>query len=229
MKTSAIIVAAGSGSRMQSHLPKQFLTLGHQTVLFHTIQKFLKAEHVFEIVVVVAAEYVESEYLKKSIPENTSKPIKIIAGGKTRQESVENGLKATSSDAEYVLTHDGVRPLISTKIIDAAILECKTHSGIIVGVPAVDTLKMVEGAKITQDIDRKEVWQLHTPQIFPKEVLEYSFKIANLDPVTYTDESSLVKPMFDDVHVFHGEKTNIKITVKEDLIIAKAIMDHYEN
>jgi len=229
MKTSAIIVAAGTGSRMQSDIPKQFLTLGDRTVLYHTISKFLKAKQVFEIVVVVARKYLKSDYLKSSIPQDATKPIKVVAGGKTRQKSVENGLKATDSKANYVLTHDGVRPLISSKLIDSAISACENHDGIIVGVPAVDTLKKVDGTKIIQKIDRRVVWQLHTPQIFPMEVLKHSVEIAKMNGMAFTDESSLVKPMFEDVHVFQGEKTNIKITVIEDLVIAKAIMDNYEN
>ena len=229
MKTSAIIVAAGRGSRMQSDIPKQFLTLGDRTVLFHTIQKFLKAEQVFEIIVVVAEEYIESQYMKDSIPEDAKKPIKVIAGGKTRQNSVGNGLKIVSSEAEYILTHDGVRPLITSKIIDAAISECKNHDGIVVGVPSVDTLKTVDDSKIVGRIDRTKVWQLHTPQIFPKDKLVSSFEMAEMNGIAFTDESSMVKTVFDDVHVFQGEKTNIKITVKEDLLIAKAIMEFYEN
>ena len=138
-------------------------------------------------------------------------------------------MKATSNDAEYVLTHDGVRPLITIKTIESAIAACENHDGIIVGYPAVDTLTEVYDTEIVNFVDREHIWQLQTPQIFPKDVLEYSFHIANMGPIIYTDESSLVKPMFQDVHVFQGERTNIKITVKDDLVIAKAIMDNYEN
>lgn len=213
---------------MQSDIPKQFLTLGNQTVLYHTIRKFLKARQVCEIIVVVAPDYLGSQYLKESLPDNAGKPIIVVAGGKTRQESVENGLKATSSDSEYVLTHDGVRPLISVDIIESAIDKCAHHDGVIVGLPAVDTLTRVQNLEIKEYIDRGEVWQLQTPQIFPKKVLEYSFKTAHLESMVYTDESSLVKPIFRDVVVFKGQKTNIKITVRDDLMIAKAIMDQYD-
>lgn len=226
MKTSAIIVAAGKGSRMQSDIPKQFLVLGNRTVLFHTIQKFLRAKQVFEIIVVVAEEYIASQFLKDSIPNNSEKPIKVVAGGKTRQESVEKGLNATSDAAEYVLTHDGVRPLIEVDTIESAIDKCAEHNGVIVGFPAVDTLTKVDGIEIQEFVDRKEIWQLQTPQIFPKEILRLSFEKANLENKNYTDESSMVKPNFQNVVIFKGQKTNIKITVQEDLIIARAIMEH---
>lgn len=167
MNTSAIIVAAGKGSRMQSDIPKQFLMLREQTVLFHTISKFLKAEFVKEIIVVVAEEYLKSEYLQQSLPKS-DKPIKIVAGGKTRQESVENGLSIVDEKSDVVLTHDGVRPLISSQIIDNAIAECEKFDGVIVGVPAVDTLKKIDGTKIMDSVDRSITWQLHTPQIFKK-------------------------------------------------------------
>lgn len=214
---------------MRSEVPKQFLTLGDRTVLFHTIEKFLRSKYVNEIIVVVAEEHLKSDNLQTSVPANPDKIVKIVAGGETRQKSVENGLKAVSDNAEFVLTHDGARPLILTKTIDRAIAECKHHNGVIIGLPASDTLAKAEDGEITDYVDRQEIWQLQTPQIFPKEVLEYSFKIANLGDITYTDESSLVRPMFDDIHVFPGEKTNIKITVPEDIYIAKAIMEHDED
>ena len=78
-------------------------------------------------------------------------------------------------------------------------------------------------------IDRSNIWQLNTPQIFPKDVLLHAFEMAEMNGITFTDESSMVKTVYDDVHMFQGEKTNIKITVKEDLVLAKAIMEYYEN
>lgn len=229
LSTSAIIVAAGSGSRMQSDIPKQFLMLGERPVLYHTISKFLASRWVAEILVVVSQDFLKSQYLTSSLPKNPAKPIRVVVGGKTRQDSVEQGFKATDSQNKFVLTHDGVRPLIATKTIDKAIEACENHDGVIVGTSAVDTLTEVEDQKILRYIDREVVWQLQTPQIFPREVLEYSFKIAKMGELQYTDESSMVKPMFDDVCVFPGEKTNIKITVKEDVALAKAIMEIYEN
>lgn len=228
LSTSAIIVAAGKGSRMQSDIPKQFLLLKGQTVLFHSINKFLAAKNVSEIIVVVADEYLKSDFVQKSLPKS-EKLITLVSGGKTRQESVWNGLQKVQSDNEFVLTHDGVRPLICSVQIDAAISQCQNHDGIIVAVPAVDTLKKVDGSKIIDTIDRSVIWQIQTPQIFKKEILQKAFENANQDNFLGTDESSLVERISDDVHVFQGNKTNIKITVKDDIAIATAIMDNYEN
>jgi len=228
LSTSAIIVAAGKGSRMQSDIPKQFLLLKGQTVLFHTIGKFLAAKNVNEIIVVVAEEYLESEFVQNSIPQNNKK-ISIVAGGKTRQESVWNGLQKVNIKNNCVLTHDGVRPLIDSAIIDNAIEQCQCFDSVIVAIPAVDTLKKVDGTKIIESVDRSKIWQIQTPQIFKKYILEKAFETAHKDNFLGTDESSLVERISSDVHVFEGNKTNIKITVKDDIDIATAIMDNYEN
>ncbi len=227
--TSAIIVAAGKGSRMQSDIPKQFLLLKGQTVLFHTIKKFLETKNVTEIILVIASEYFDSEFVQNSLPNSANKKITVVKGGKTRQESVFNGLKKVDQENKYVLTHDGVRPLITSETIDAAIIECQKYDGVIVSVPSVDTLKTVEGTKICSSVDRSLVWQIQTPQIFKKDILGNAFQKAEEDNFIGTDESSLVERISDDIHVFCGEKTNIKITVKEDIAIASAIMDNYEN
>lgn len=227
MFTSAIIVAAGKGSRMESKIPKQFLALKSRTVLYHTISKFLEAKHVSEIILVIAQEYLESEYLEKSIPVLHSKKIKVVTGGQTRQDSVFNGLKLIDENSKFVLTHDGVRPLISTAQIDNAIEECQKYEGVIVATPSVNTMKIVDGTRISGSVGRETIWQLQTPQIFKVDILQKAFAKAHSDNFIGTDESSLVERISKNIHVFHGNATNIKITVKEDIAIAEAIMDSY--
>ncbi len=227
--TSAIIVAAGKGSRMQSDVPKQFLELAQQTVLFHTIQRFLAANCINEIIVVVATEYLQSNYIRQSLPRTSEKSIQLVAGGATRQASVYNGLQNTRSDNQYVLTHDGVRPLIKPAVIDGAVKACQQFDGVIVAVPAIDTLKKVDNTKIVDGIDRNQVWQMQTPQVFPREILIAAFDNASKRKLSVTDESSLVAKLTNDIHIFPGSKTNIKITTPEDLLIAKAILGNDEN
>ena len=224
---SAIIVAAGKGSRMQSDIPKQFLSLGHRTVLFHTLSQFLKADRVSEIILVVAEEYLDSQWVQESVPSGREKSIRVIAGGSTRQQSVQNGLAAVHQRSTIVLTHDGVRCLIQPDTINAAVDKCDNHDGVIVAIPATDTLKKVAGTRITETIDRKTIWQMQTPQVFKRKVLEQAFAQADKLGFIGTDEASLVEQISQDLQVFRGRKTNIKITVKEDLTIAKAIMDNY--
>src|SRR6056297_128713 len=226
---SAIIVAAGKGSRMQSDIPKQFLTLDDRTVLFHTLSQFLKANRVSEIILVVAEEYCDSQWVVKSLPVNPQKSIRIVTGGITRQQSVQNGLAAVDTKSNIVLTHDGVRLLIQPKTINAAIKKCQNHDGVIVAIPATDTLKRVAGTAILETIDRNSVWQMQTPQVFKRAVLEQAFHHADKHGFVGTDEASLVEQISDDLQVLPGQKTNIKITVKEDLAIAKAIMENYAN
>ncbi|MFP4547425.1 MAG: 2-C-methyl-D-erythritol 4-phosphate cytidylyltransferase [Fidelibacterota bacterium] len=226
---SAIIVAAGKGSRMQSDIPKQFLTLDGRTVLFHTMSQFLKADGVSEIILVIAPEYLDSQWINKSLPASAGKPVRIVAGGTTRQQSVQNGLAAIDHKSEIVLTHDGVRLLIQPDTINAAIEKCMAHDGVIVAIPATDTLKKVAGTQILETIDRKTVWQMQTPQVFKREVLEQAFLYADKQGFAGTDEASLVEQISADLQVLPGRKSNIKITVKEDLAIAKAIMENYAN
>ncbi len=226
---SAIIVAAGKGSRMRSDIPKQFLTLDGRTVLFHTLSQFLKADRVSEIILVIAPEYLDSQWINKSLPARAGKPVRIVAGGTTRQQSVQKGLAAIDHKSDTVLTHDGVRLLIQPDIINAAIEKCMDHDGVIVAVPATDTLKKVAGTRILETIDRKTVWQMQTPQVFKRKVLEQAFLHADKQGFVGTDEASLVEQISNDLQVLPGRKSNIKITVKEDLAIAKAIMENYAN
>lgn len=217
---SAIIVAAGVGARMKSHTPKQYFLLNGRPILYYTIKNFVKAKLVSEIVLVISKEFMDSELLHACIPSGTSKPMKIVAGSKKRQDSVYNGLKSMEKCYDTVVVHDGVRPFINPEQIDETIKMCSKYDGVVVATPAVDTLKEVNNSLIVKTLNRASVWQVQTPQTFRREVLEHAFKKAYYDDFIGTDEASLVERLGAQIGVLRGDRRNIKITCREDLEIA---------
>lgn len=223
--SSAIIVAAGSGLRMNSSVPKQFLTLGGKTVLYHTLQKFLKTPAISEIIVVVAPEMTDSELLRISLPPSSSKPIRIVVGGKRRQDSVYNGLRAVDPKAAIVSIHDAVRPFICPETVSTAIDLCSQYDGVIVATPTTNTLKEVHDHLIVKTVSRELIWQAQTPQTFRLEILLQAYEQAYHNGATVTDDAGLVERIGVKIRVIEGDSWNIKITSRQDLILAQSILE----
>jgi len=223
--SSAIIVAAGSGLRMNSSVPKQFLTLGGKTVLYHTLQKFLKTPAISEIIIVVAPEMTDSELLRISLPLSSSKPIHIVVGGKRRQDSVYNGLRAVDPKAAIVSIHDAVRPFIRPETVSIAIDLCSQYDGVIVAAPTTNTLKEVHDHLIVKTVSRELIWQAQTPQTFRLEILLKAYNQAYRDSITVTDDAGLVERIGGKIRVIEGDSWNIKITSRQDLIVAQSILE----
>jgi len=222
---AAVIVAAGTGARMNASLPKQFLLLNDRPVLFHTLQPFLTATFVNEIIVVVHPDWLNRQEVKNCLPDKSDKPIRIVPGGERRQDSVYNGISATSESVEIIIVHDGVRPFVTLKEINETILMCDSFDGSILAIPAVDTLKEVKDATIIRTIDRSNIWQAQTPQTFRKSILLRAFETAFANGFTGTDEASLVEKIGGKISVLNGHPENIKITCQYDLNIAKSILE----
>lgn len=215
---SAIIAAAGTGSRMGAGENKVFLKLLDKTVLEHTVLQFMNSSLVDEIIIVTGEEdikRVEGLFL------NSSKPVKVIKGGKVRQESVLAGILASKGD--IVAIHDGARALITTELIEKVIEECKIHKAAALGVVAKDTIKIVDdNGFIKCTTDREKTYQIQTPQIFTKElILKAHSKCAQF---VATDDCSLVENIKKPVKVVLGSYENIKLTTPEDLILAEGIL-----
>lgn len=223
--TSVIIVAAGSGTRMKSSVPKQFLTLDNNTILYHTIQRFLPVADISEIIIVTSSQLLTSEYLRVSIPKSATIPIRTIAGGKRRQDSVYNGLQAVNSNSTIVCIHDGVRPFIDPETIARTIKLCDQYDGAIVAVPSTDTLKEIQDHLIVKTIDRDIIWQAQTPQTFRKDILINAYKQASRTNVTGTDDASLVEQIGGRIAIVEGSPQNIKITCRQDLFIAQSTLE----
>lgn len=219
MRYSFIVAAAGVGKRMGLGYPKQFLEHNGKPIFIHTLEKIEKCTLVDEIVVVTNKDFLaDVENMIKKY--NITKALKIVEGGKERQDSVYNALKNTVG--EIVGIQDGVRPFIKEKYI----VECYNmlmnndeYDGIVVGVKSKDTVKIINSAGIVESTpDRKNVISVHTPQVFKRKKLIEAYEKAFAENFLGTDDSMLVERINGKVKFFEGDYDNVKITTPEDLI-----------
>ena len=219
-----VIVAAGTGSRMNIGINKQFIKLEGKEIIAYTIEKFYNNSNIEDIVVVVKED--ESEFFKKEIlDKNNFKNVKIAYGGKERQDSVYNGLKLLDEKCDVVLIHDGARPFVSDKIIDKSIEEAKEHKAIVVGVPVKDTIKVIDNDKnIVDTPNRSVLWAVQTPQTFDYNILIDAYKDAFKNKFYGTDDAMLVERIGYKVKMLEGSYNNIKITTQEDLNVGSQIL-----
>jgi len=220
MTISAIIPAAGSGERFGGK--KQLKNLDGRPLLYHTLQPFIQSTLIDEIVVVVAEGDVDQldRELKSFI---SSKPIKMVAGGSSRQISVHNGLAAVEESSEFICVHDAVRPFASKNLIEKAVTACKDHDGVIVALSSTDTIKRVMEDQILETIPREKIWRAQTPQVFSKAALQEALELAKSEDIQGTDEASLLERIGYQVGFVEGSSMNIKITTEEDWVFAEAI------
>lgn len=219
-----VIVAAGTGSRMNMGINKQFIKLEGKEIIAYTIEKFYNNSNIEDIVVVVKED--EFEFFKKEILDKYNfKNVKIAYGGKERQDSVYNGLKLLDEKCDVVLIHDGARPFVSDKIIDKSIEEAKEHKAIVVGVPVKDTIKVIDNDKnIVDTPNRSVLWAVQTPQTFDYNILIDAYKDAFKNKFYGTDDAMLVERIGYKVKMLEGSYNNIKITTQEDLNIGSQIL-----
>ena len=222
MKVTAVIPAAGAGKRMNSK--KQFLELNGRPVLDITVSVFDECQAIDDIIVVVAKEDIGST---KDLLKERKKVKSIVAGGAERQDSVYNGIKAIipESEEDIVVIHDAARPLITKDIISKAVTEAKVSKAVVVGIPSKDTVKTVSPENIIMEtLDRASIWLVQTPQVFHCSVIKQAYERAQRIKYKATDDSKLVERMGISVKMIMGSSENIKITTKEDLAMAEAIL-----
>lgn len=228
MKVSAIIPAAGLGTRMGRSSPeregvsrKQFMLLNGSPILVHTIRKFVSSPLVTEIVVPIREEDMQwADDLFRA--QQFSKPVRTVAGGESRQQSVENALLSLSPDVDLVAVHDAVRPFIELETIENVIQEASETGAAIVGIVPVDTVKQVHRNKVRATLPRERLVLTQTPQVFRLELLRHAFEKARQDLFIGTDESSLVERLEQvEVSVVMGTGRNIKITRPGDMDLAR--------
>lgn len=222
-KISALIVAGGVGSRMGADIPKQFLEILGKPVIAYTIEAFEKSDCIDEIVIVTLEEYIV--YLKDIADSfGFSKVKKIVAGGSTRQESVYKGLMEITG--EYVLIHDGARPLVSQEVIENCVCTVTTNSACAVGVKVNDTLKIADDNKfITATPDREHIYSIQTPQCFKTEEIINAHESALKSGFSGTDDAVLYERLGKKVKIVEGDYSNIKITSPIDISIAEAYLE----
>lgn len=218
-KRGVIIVAGGSGSRMQSSLPKQFMILGGEPVVARTINTFSEALPGAEIVVVLPKEHIS---LWKNLAARFDVAVhKCVEGGKERFDSVKAGIAALSPEVEYVAIHDGVRALVSKRLIINAMLKIESVEAVIPVVDAVDSYRVVEGEH-NEVIPRSKLRIVQTPQLFRADILRRAYA-QEYDP-RFTDDATVVEGLGVKITLIEGERSNIKLTTPEDMVYAEAMI-----
>lgn len=223
-KVTAIVLAAGKGSRMNSDTKKQFMEIGGKPILWYSLFAFEKYG-VDQIILVTGAEDVN--YCKKEIVQKYGfkKVTDIVPGGKERYQSVYNGLKKVTGN--IVMIHDGARPIVSGEVIDRCVKGTIKHGACVAGVPVKDTIKIVDQDNIVTDTpDRSSLWITQTPQSFAYELVKKAYNIMqNEETYDITDDAMVVERFTDHkVRFVEGDYANIKVTTPEDIFIAEALL-----
>ncbi len=227
-----IIVAGGSGVRMQSPVKKQYLALKGKPVLHHTLTAFSRVREAGQIVLVVPSE--DIGFCRDSLVASLElrREIRVVSGGRTRQESVANGLAevaANCRDAGHaiVLIHDGVRPFAEPDLVKRCIQGALDHGACVPGIPSADTVKDVDSTgTVVKTIDRQRVCRIQTPQAFRLDLIVNAFDMAARHGFVGTDDSSVAEYAGFRVHVTEGSERNIKITAKQDMALAEFFLSH---
>jgi 2-C-methyl-D-erythritol 4-phosphate cytidylyltransferase len=223
LKKFAVIVAAGSGLRMSSNVPKQFLLVNGKAVLWYTLNTFLRAYDDMQIILVLHEEYIETgKAIVHSL--NAENRVVITVGGETRFYSVKNGLQLVEHPS-IVFVHDGVRCLVSEKLIHFCYEEAKKNGNAIPSIKPVDSLRM-EMNDGNKNLDRNKVHVIQTPQTFKSEIIVAAFEKDQDE--SFTDEATVVEGIGVKINLIEGEANNIKITQPVDLPIAEKILKDYE-
>jgi 2-C-methyl-D-erythritol 4-phosphate cytidylyltransferase len=219
MKKTAIIVAGGTGQRMGTALPKQFLAIEGKSILLHTVDQFVSAFSDINFVIVLPADYIhEGENLIAS--SGLSQSFLFVAGGDTRFQSVKNGL-AQADPASIVFVHDAVRCLLTPDLIQRCYQQAVEKGSAIPAVSSTDTVRIIEGTK-HHVVDRANVMMIQTPQTFNAVILKKAFE--QVYQPSFTDEANVLEASGKEVYLIEGEYENIKITRPLDLAIAEYIL-----
>src|SRR3989338_545919 len=227
MRVAAIVPAAGAGARLKSKIQKPYINLGAKPILAHTLIALSKNKNIKEILVSVGKDKIKKAG-RDIIKEYNIKKARLVIGGKERSDSVYNALKAVSKNIDYVLIHDGIRPFITDKLIQILLKEASGTRAVIAAVPVKPTLKFAaKGGFIKNTPSREYFWEAQTPQVFKKELIEKAYKLARRKNIKATDDSALVERIGVKPKIVMGSYSNIKITTKEDLELARIIVKRH--
>lgn len=216
---AVILPAAGMGKRMGLGLPKAFIPLANQTILFHTISCFLPLQEVKKIIIALPQELMNNEEIKGSLPLDSR--IFFVEGGSERLHSIHNALALIEKE-EFVAVHDAVRPFVSHSDIKAVFEAAIKKGAAILATPSANTLKKVtEDGTISKTLNRDEIWQALTPQVFKTEIIRDAYNKAYNENRFGTDDASLVEAAGHHVTIVPGDPTNIKLTYPTDLKLAQ--------
>ncbi|MEW6607014.1 MAG: 2-C-methyl-D-erythritol 4-phosphate cytidylyltransferase [bacterium] len=225
MKICAILVAAGKGERMSSQIPKSFIMINNHPLIYYPLKILSESISIDYIILVVPQD--DIAYTQREIVEKYRfiKVNEVIPGGEQRQDSVYNGLRKVLPETELVLIHDGARPFITQRLIDETIAEARQTGGAIPGVTPVDTIKSINGGEwIEETWDRDSLVMIQTPQVFKYDLIRDAYEKAYQDNFYATDDALLIRRLGGKVKWVKGDYENIKITVPQDILVAKAIL-----
>lgn len=230
MKVSAIVLAAGSGTRLKSKIPKALVCISAQPIISYSLITLQRHPYVKDIVVV--GNVSNKEKIKRLIKHcRLDKVRQIVIGGRRRQDSVFNGIRALDERTDLVLIHDAARPFVDRQSISAVIARAEKSGAAIVGVPVKATIKKVASRQspvarqffVEETLDRSNLWEIQTPQVFKKGLILKAYKKFGRTDVT--DDAMLLEKLKVKVSVVLGSYSNIKITTPEDLVIAEALLN----
>ena len=220
----AVIVAAGNASRMGG-IDKVMAELKGEPMIARTVRTFQDCDAISEIVIVTRPDLIlPITDLTRSMPKVKA----VVAGGKSRQESVNLGLNALSDKVKLAAIQDGARPLITWQVIDRVVRAAHTHGAAIPCVPVKDTIKIGNGGIVKETPDRATLFAAQTPQVFDFDLLRGALKKAELDDYAVTDDASAVEYMGMNVKIVEGDERNIKVTTPMDLKIAEMLLEEMQ-
>jgi 2-C-methyl-D-erythritol 4-phosphate cytidylyltransferase len=235
MKIEAIVPAAGLGLRLKSKTAKPLLNLNGRPILFYSLEALSKNKSIKRIIIAIREEHRDS--IRSALDTfGIRKKIDLAVGGDSRLKSVENCLKQIAPDTDYILIHDAARPFLSEGLLSRCIKEAKRNRAVICAVPVKATIKQISRPTevrranqivVRKTLDRDELWEIQTPQVFKKDLLLEAYGRFRNTPAT--DDASLVEKLGVKVKVISGAYFNIKITTPEDLVFAKALLATWMN
>ncbi|MCP1111605.1 2-C-methyl-D-erythritol 4-phosphate cytidylyltransferase [Lachnospiraceae bacterium PF1-21] len=231
MKNIAILLAAGSGSRMQMLEKKQFAKILGKPVIYYSLAAFEASPCIDQVIIVAEKEFFS--FIKEQIifKYNFKKVVMLTEGGKERFHSVWNGLQLLKDQSGYVFIHDSARPMIDEDIIRRNLEAVKEHGACVTGMPAKDTLKISDSDGFVESTpDRSHLWTIQTPQTFAVEIAYQAFnKLMESDATGITDDAMVVERMLGKpVKLVEGSYENIKITTSEDMLVARCFLENRE-
>ncbi|MCL2528484.1 MAG: 2-C-methyl-D-erythritol 4-phosphate cytidylyltransferase [Defluviitaleaceae bacterium] len=226
MSVAVIIAASGKGTRLGGHMPKQFQQMGGKPVLAHTLETFNRLDIIGTIIIAAPAEY--AAYTQEiTAGYGCGKVQAIVPGGENRAVSVYAALKQLPVSTDIVLVHDGVRPFVTARLINAVAESASKHGAAIAGTILTDTLKEAdENGQIIATPNREKYWRIQTPQGFTYKLIMEAYAKGEKDGVLghVTDDSALVERLGVPVQIVEGHPGNIKITTKEDLWLGELLL-----
>jgi len=227
-KITAIVLAAGQGKRMNSCINKQFLLIYDKPIIVYTIELFINNPLITDILLVVSEDelYIMQDEIINHYFNSCKKEITLVIGGKERYNSVYNALSKIDLSTDYILIHDGARPLLLQENINRLVRELETSEACVLGVKAKDTFKVVDSTNtIITTVNRDELYSIQTPQAFHTSIIVEAYTKGILNPEGITDDSMMVERFTNyPIKLINGEYSNIKITTQDDLLLMEKIL-----